>query len=201
MRLLFSIVFIYILSTSPGKKDWDPGKTIMIDKGLYLVEYSEKLEQPVMVEYEVMCSSGEASRKGMDFFREDGIHTSDDKDYERNIWDKGHMAPAASFNCSRDTLKEVFSYINCALQHQNLNRGQWRELESLERKIASEGKDVLVKIDIIFSKDSKVLPTGATVPDSFVKHIMVNGRFQCYSFLNSEGSSNYSNHRIECLTH
>ena len=52
-------------------------------------------------------------------------------DYVNNVWDKGHLAPAAAFNCDRETIKKTFSYLNCALQHEGLNRGPWKELERL----------------------------------------------------------------------
>ena len=199
MRFIISILILSIFSIGSGTRS--NTSIITIDKGLYLVKYSEILEQPVMVSYKVICSHGNASRKGMDFFAEKGIHTSDNADYVGNVWDKGHMAPAASFNCSKDTLKKVFSYINCALQHQNLNRGQWRELESFERELSSTGKNVYVKIDINFRKDSEVLETGATVPYSFTKHLIVNGVPQCYSFLNAQGSLNFKEHQINCQSH
>jgi hypothetical protein len=60
--------------------------------------YSEKLEQPLWVQYVVLCKDGEASRKGLDFFTNDSIHTSNSADYYKNVYDKGHLAPAASFS-------------------------------------------------------------------------------------------------------
>jgi endonuclease G len=62
------------------------------------------------------------------------VKTSDGKDYEGNVWDKGHCAPAADFNCTRETLWQTFSYLNCILQHEKLNRGAWRLLEVRERE-------------------------------------------------------------------
>jgi hypothetical protein len=43
----------------------------------------------------------------MDFFTCDSVKTSDSKDYESNVWDKGHMAPAADFNCDKIMLKKT----------------------------------------------------------------------------------------------
>jgi hypothetical protein len=28
----------------------------------------------------------------MNFYKEDDVHTSDNADYYRNVWDKGHLA-------------------------------------------------------------------------------------------------------------
>ena len=90
--------------------------------------YSEVLEEPLWVEYVVKCPNGTAPRTGMDFFTVDSIKTSDGKDYENNIYDKGHLAPAADFNCTKEMLFSTFTFLNCCLQDQYLNRGTWRLL-------------------------------------------------------------------------
>ena len=94
--------------------------------------YSEVLEEPLWVEYVVKCPNGSTPRTGMDFFTVDSIKTSDGKDYENNIYDKGHLAPAADFNCTKEMLFSTFTFLNCCLQDQYLNRGTWRLLESHE---------------------------------------------------------------------
>ena len=113
---------------------------VVIKTPIYTVEYNEKLEQPTTITYFVQCPDGTASRKGMDFYTNDSVKTSDGKDYEGNVWDKGHLAPAADFNCDRETLYKTFSYLNCVLQHQDLNRQTWRFLEAFERELAKKGK-------------------------------------------------------------
>ena len=138
--------------------------------------YSEVYEQPLSITYKVLCPSGTASREGMDFYINDSIKTSDDFDYANNQYDKGHLAPAADFNCDKQMLFKTFSYLNCALQQENLNRGVWRFLELHERELAKSGAVVIVSIDLAFSVKSIKLPTGATVPDGFTKTIMVNGK-------------------------
>ena len=65
---------------------------------LYNVIYSEEYEQPLEVNYKIMCPTGEISRSGMDFGNQ-RWKTSDNDDYKANVYDKGHMAPAAAFNC------------------------------------------------------------------------------------------------------
>jgi len=138
--------------------------------------YSEVYEQPLWLTYKVLCPNGNASREGMDFYTNDSIKTSDDLDYASNEYDKGHLAPAADFNCDKKMLLQTFSYLNCALQQENLNRGVWRFLEVHERELAKSGASVSVKIELVFSSKSKKLPTGATVPDGFTKTIMVNNK-------------------------
>ena len=109
---------------------------IGIDTDIFSVRYSSQLEQPLFISYTVLCPNGDASRSGLDFRLYEGVHTSDNDDYKNNEWDKGHLAPAAAFNCDRDMLKQTFTYINCSLQHEGLNRGPWKELEEFERNLA-----------------------------------------------------------------
>jgi endonuclease G len=160
-------------------------REIKVDAGIYEVLYSESLEQPREVWYSVECPNGKASRKGMDFYSNDSVYTSTNEDYENNIWDKGHMAPAADFSCDRETLYKTFSYLNCSLQHQDLNRGVWRLLEAAEREIAKK-TDVEVHITILFSNASKKLTTGATVPDAYKKEIKYSNKIDIYYFKNEK---------------
>ena len=135
--------------------------------------YSEIKEQPLLIEYEVNNCNYGINRKGLEFYTCDSIHTSDHRDYYKNVWDKGHMVPAASQNCSRGMIKETFSYLNCALQHQDLNRNVWRYLEEYERKL-SKVQDVHIKITVEFKHKQK-LKSGATIPSGFYKSIIING--------------------------
>jgi DNA/RNA endonuclease G (NUC1) len=148
-------------------------QNVDVKNEVFEVHYSQDLEQPLKLKYVVSCTNGQFSRSGLDFYKENDIITSDNDDYRNNEWDKGHMAPAAAFSCSEETLKQTFSYLNCALQHETLNRGPWKELEGLERDLSFLYGDIIVEIEVIFSDNSERLPTGATVPDGFKKTIKV----------------------------
>jgi DNA/RNA endonuclease G (NUC1) len=80
-------------------------------------------------------------------------------------------------------LLSTFSYLNCVLQHQDLNRGAWRLLEEHERQLSSTGT-VKVSILMVYGPTSVKLPTGATVPDGFYKYITVNNKTTIYFFKN-----------------
>jgi endonuclease G len=171
--------------------------SIQIKTTIFDVVYSEKLQQPKWIEYSVLCNDGTISRKGLDFYTCDSIVTSDNKDYENNEWDKGHLAPAADFNCNKNHLYQTFTYLNCVLQHEKLNRGTWRLLEAYEREL-SKKYTVYVEIRMVYSTKSKKLSTGATVPDAFIKTIRYNNITEIYYFKNEIPLSNdFTKYRIK----
>jgi endonuclease G len=162
------------------------------------VLYSQKKKQPLTLTYNVENVPCAATRQGMDFYPEKGIITSNDIDYAKNEWDKGHYAPAASFCGSRDLIHSTFSYLNCALQHYKLNRGPWKELEAQERIWAKEGK-VIIKIQTIYDNNPNLSPGGADIPDGFIKTVTLTktGEVKKYYFPNKECSGNFEQFRIK----
>lgn len=170
--------------------------SVYIKTSIYEIVYSEVLEQPKWVKYTVLCPDGKASRKGMDFYTENSIITSSNPDYANNEWDKGHMAPAADFNCTTEMLKQTFSFVNCALQNESLNRGAWRLLEAYERELAKTNQvSVYIKLD--FGKN--VLPTGANVPTGFYKEIKTPKDKLCFYFKNEKlASTDFNKYKCNC---
>jgi endonuclease G len=158
--------------------------SVYVKTDIYEVMYSETLEQPLWVKYQVLCTGAGASRKGMDFYVDKNIHTSDAKDYEKNEWDKGHVAPAADFNCTKEMLYKTFSYLNCTLQHEKLNRVHWRLLEDYERLLAYVEGPVNVEVKVIFDKTPKRVPTGAAIPMAFQKTIITKTKTIKFYFKN-----------------
>ena len=170
--------------------------SVYIKTSIYETVYSEVLEQPKWVRYTVLCPDGKASRKGMDFYTENSVITSSNPDYVNNEWDKGHMAPAADFNCTTEMLKQTFSFVNCALQNESLNRGAWRLLEAYERELAKTNQvSVYIKLD--FGKN--VLPTGANVPTGFYKEIKTPKDKLCFYFKNEKpASTDFNKYKCNC---
>ena len=155
----------------------------LVQTDIFEVCYSTNKQQPLWLSYEVECPGGGFSRKGLNFKKDKQFTglTSDNADYYKNVWDKGHLAPAADFNCSYEKLRQTFTFLNCALQHEKLNRGPWKNLEKYERKLA-EQYTVQVKVVLEFANNH--LPTGALVPSYFVKILSYNNRVEVYRFPN-----------------
>jgi DNA/RNA endonuclease G (NUC1) len=177
MKKLSLVLLLIIPLTLFSQKS----KKIKFEKEYYWGFYSEVFEQPLYIEYNVHhCDYGE-SRKGIKFFRDKEIHTSDNGDYYKNPWDRGHLVPAASQNCTYPMIKETFNYLNCALQYYKLNQGVWRELEEYERELASKW-NVVVEVKVEFNENSKKLNTGAVVPSGFYKTIILDNGLIVYEY-------------------
>jgi endonuclease G len=183
-KLLSLILSVVILSANAQTKLRD---SVKVTNDVFSVIYSEKLEQPIWLKYRSTNRPTNVNRGSMDFYSEKLIKTSDNEDYKNNIYDKGHIAPAATFSDNMENLKQTFSYLNSALQDQYLNRGEWRLLEEQERKWDDlESLTVIVKV--FFDETSKKLPTGSTVPSYFQKHIYFEKqkKWKCFVFLNEK---------------
>jgi endonuclease G len=174
-------------------------KDIKIKNQVFEVNYSQTLEQPLELVYRSTNRVTNVNRGSMDFWVDPKIKTSDGKDYEKNVYDKGHLAPAATFSDNMNNLKTTFSYLNCALQNQYLNRGEWRMLEEQERRW-DDKENLTIKVSLDFDKSSIVLPTGATVPKGFTKHIYfeTSKKWDCYYFLNEKPTKPWEEHKIKC---
>ena len=106
------------------------------------------------------------------------------QDNANNVYDKGHCAPAADFNCNREMLYKTFSYLNCTLQNEKLNRVHWRLLEDYERLLAYSEGPVNVEIKIVFDKSPRRVPGGAAIPTAFYKTIKTKNKTLVFFFYN-----------------
>tara|TARA_R110000803_G_scaffold48837_8_gene101589 strand:+ start:21722 stop:22309 length:588 start_codon:yes stop_codon:yes gene_type:complete len=181
MKKIILLIMVCFIFTSAIQKQTYKDVTVTTD--IFTVLYSQEFEQPIKLDYIVQCPGGGVSRKGLDFRGVKDIKTSDNNDYRNNVWDKGHLAPAADFNCDREMLKKTFSYLNCALQHEGLNQGPWRLLEEYERELALKNDMVKVTVVVHF-ENNYVLPTGAKIPSDFTKTIIIENDTLTYKFPN-----------------
>ena len=189
------------LNQSQISKQLDRNKidSILVTTNIFEISYNEIFEQPNWVKYTVRDIVKNADRDGMNFYTVDSIYTSDDNDYYSNRWDRGHMAPAGSFNDSYENLYSTFTYLNVALQYDDLNRGAWVDLEEQVRKWAGEYGDIGVEIYLEFDSNHITLDTGAHVPSAFYKYVnFPDESKKCYYFPNVSPNKPWSEHEIDC---
>ena len=179
LLMLFTLLVISVITTAQD--------TIRVKNNVFETLYSQSLEQPLWIKYRSTNRPTNVNRGTMDFYKEASVKTSDADDYKANIYDKGHGAPAATFSDNMENLKQTFSYLNCILQDQYLNRGEWRLLEEQERRW-DDVENLTVLITIHFDKPVKRIPTNAAIPSYLEKHIYFEkqGKWKCFVFLNQK---------------
>lgn len=194
MKKSFIIVILVLLSFTSYSQ-----RIVNVKNDVFEVNYSEDLEQPIWLVYKSTNRPKNVDRNGLDFYTEPLIKTSDDLDYYKNVYDKGHLAPAATFSDNIQNLKQTFTYLNSVLQHEKLNRGEWAKLESQERKW-DDTEDLTITVNIIFLGELKRLATNAAVPTHFEKHIYFEDKknWKCFSFPNESPKFVWSKYEIVC---
>jgi endonuclease G len=175
------------------------GQDVRIKNEVFEVLYSQSLEQPLVIKYRSTNRPTNVNRGAMDFYKEPNIKTSDANDYAKNIYDKGHGAPAASFSDNMINLKQTFSYLNCIMQDQHLNRGEWRLLEEQIRKW-DDTENITVLIKTFFDTPVKRVPTGAAIPSYLQKHIYFekSNKWRCFVFLNQKPKFHWDELEMIC---
>jgi DNA/RNA endonuclease G (NUC1) len=175
------------------------GQDVRIKNEVFEVLYSQSLEQPLILKYRSLNRPTKVNRGAMDFYKEPTIKTSDAADYKSNIYDKGHGAPAATFSDNMVNLKQTFSYLNCIMQDQYLNRGEWRLLEEQIRKW-DDTEPITVLIKTFFDTPVKRVPTGAAIPSYLQKHIYFekSNKWRCFVFLNQKPKFHWDELEMIC---
>jgi len=203
MRIL-NLLFVLVIFSGCTKDDvfaQQPKNLrteVVIENQVFKVWYNEVYEQPMKLVYTSTNRPKGVDRGSMNFYTDSSVHTSDDKDYYRNIYDKGHLAPAATYSDNMVNLKLTFSYLNCALQDQYLNRGEWRLLEEQERKW-DDTENLTVTVELVFEPEHKILPTGGHIPDDMVKHIYFekSKKWRCFDFPNVKPTKGWEDHEVK----
>lgn len=98
------------------------------------------------------------------------------KDYTHSGYDRGHMAPAGDMKWSEQAMEESFYTSNICPQNQNLNRGDWQDLEEWERAAANRYGIVYIACGPIYTstRPERIGANKVAVPDAFFKVILVN---------------------------
>ena len=156
---------------------------VIVENQVFKVWYNEVKEQPVKLVY---TSTDRPSN------RYNG-------DYYANIWDKGHLAPAATYSDSMVNLKQTFSFLNCALQEQNLNRGEWRLLEEQER-VWDDEQNLTITVELIWEDGYEILPSGGHIPTHMSKTIYFEEDGTCRKFVfpNEKPTQGWEEYEVDC---
>ena len=193
------MVILYSCSVDAQIVEPELRDEVIIENGVFKVWYSEVKEQPTKLIYTSTNRPKNVDRGSMNFYTEGDVYTSNNADYYNNVWDKGHLAPAATYSDSMVNLKQTFSFLNCALQNQYLNRGEWRLLEEEEREW-DDIENLTITVELEWNGDYEVLPTGGHIPTHMIKTIYfeTSGTCRKFRFPNEQPTMGWEEYEVDC---
>lgn len=124
------------------------------------------------------------------------------KDYLHSYYDRGHMAPDASFDYDITSLKTTYTYgANSIPQASLVNRHGWTDVELRARELAVKHNYVNVINIIKYSKST--IGNGVRVPSDLYKLIYItNDIRECYHYTNTndacDNKHGVESHRVNC---
>lgn len=134
--------------------DSDPSDDVLLDRTEFVVSYNPRLNAPNWVAWHLDRDDlGAAPRSSG--FRSDpalppSLYVVRDADYAGSGYDRGHLCPSADRTRSPDANRATFVFTNAHPQWHELNAGPWEKLETRERELARQGKELFVIAGGIF---------------------------------------------------
>lgn len=183
-RLLVGLLFLFTgCLCALDLKDYAPSSDY-VEHSAYVVKFNPDTGTPLWTVHAVRKqSSNEASRQGISWRKDPSIKESlSGNCYKGLDYDAGHFVPADDVDTDLDSLKETFYTSNCAPQNKSLNRGTWRKLEILIRKLA-EKHDIVVVTGAVYPTKFQEAPVP---PLCFFKVIYIDGLIVCFLFKNED---------------
>lgn len=153
------------------------GDDQIVEHLAYTLSYDEKREQPQWVAYKLTADqlSGDRVRR-TDNFREDPLINTGSAslaDYKSTGYDRGHLAPAADFAWSLESMKESFYMSNMSPQTPGFKRGIWKVLEEQVRDWATEHEELYIVVGPIYrGKVATVGKNKVAIPTAYYKAIL-----------------------------
>lgn len=144
----------------------------------YTVSYDADFKTPQWVAWTLTADKAQGTAPRYDKFMPDpevrGAKAYT-KDYSNSGYDRGHMAPAGDMKWSETAMRESFYMTNVCPQNRNLNRGDWKDLEELERDWAVRYGSVSIAAGPIYTSSSpeRIGANKVAVPDAFFKVLLV----------------------------
>lgn len=142
----------------------------------YTLSFNKTYQMADWVAYELTAEETVKVVERNDHFVPDPLLTSctiSNADYKNSGYDRGHLAPAADMEYSRQTMIESFYLSNMSPQNMSFNRGIWSKLENQVRQWAKENKAVYVVTGTVLTQGLPTIGHGrVTVPEFFYKVIL-----------------------------
>ncbi len=142
----------------------------------YAVGYNYDTKNADWVAYHVTAESVNITNKRSNSFKEDtempDYARSTLADYKGSGYDRGHLAPSATMDFTRESMKQSFLMSNMSPQLPGFNRVGWRVLEEHVRDLANEYNELYVVTGPIYQGNEGTIGNGVVIPSAFYKVIL-----------------------------
>ena len=155
-----------------------PDDIRIIDRGDFIIGWSDRLRHPVWCAYHVMKEARHEVGKRPGFVRDVSLPAAPaPTDYAKSGYDRGHMAPnyAIATRYGAEIQKKTFAMSNIAPQTPALNRGVWRDVEHRIADLwTARYGEIWVVVGCISptAKNKSIGNTGIDVPVSYYQIII-----------------------------
>lgn len=141
------------------------------------------------------------------FYTEDSIpneYQVSPTDYMYSGYDRGHLAPDASFDYNEEDLYLIYTMANIIPQDPNVNRYFWIKAENYEREMAISLGEVEVLNGVVFESNPTYINNKIAISKGFWKRIRnTNKGFErCFYYDNfvlfDAGQDTLDKHEVDC---
>jgi endonuclease G, mitochondrial len=132
-----------------------PGQELA-DRSFFVLCHSATLKVPLWVGYELTPAQLQRRAIRPSHFRHDSelaAPGASDADYKYSGFSRGHMAPAADFAWSDQSIRATFLLSNAVPQLQRVNAGAWSRLEAAVRRIAAQSDAAYIFTGPLFDSE------------------------------------------------
>jgi len=184
-----------------------------LDKKFYQICYDYRAKGPKYVGYKLKATQVNARniKKRPRFYPEKAIpvrYRTYPNDYTHNEFhaDRGHLAPDAAFDWSKESLHAVYSMANIIPQYFSINRRTWRKAERYARMMATKLGEVTVVNGVVYGQPplTRMKKSKIAYPVAYWKMLFNNkkGFKRCFYYKNNKQAyfkgDKLRNHIINC---
>jgi len=142
----------------------------------YAVGYNYQTKNADWVAYHLTKDSVEAFYKRSNNFKVDAelptYAQSTLADYSKSGYDRGHLAPSAAMDFSKESMQQSFLLSNMSPQLPGFNRVGWRLLEEHVRDLATTYGELYVVTGPIFTGNEETIGNNLVIPSAYYKVIL-----------------------------
>ena len=159
------------------KGDPAPSDIRILDRGEFLIGWSDALKHPVWCAYHVVRDAAHENANRPGFTKDKSVPLAPAPDaYTRSGYDRGHMVPnyAIVTRYGQEAQKKTFRMSNIAPQSPALNRGVWRDIEHRIADLwTARYGEIWVIVGCISPRGSETLSgSNVDVPESYYQVIL-----------------------------